>query len=98
MALTLTLEPEDAFYVIPPDGKPHQRYVLADIASPEEFTLHYETEGRMINVSDERGVEIYPEVVASAGINGTYQIAKIVLRADREIKILRESIYREWFG
>lgn len=98
MALILALELGEAFYVIPRDGKPHERFVLDDIQSPSQFTLRRASAGQSFDVTDERGAEVYPDVVVSAGIKGTTQTASVVLRADPEIKILREPIYKEWYG
>lgn len=86
MALTLGIPEGGKFYV------GDDAVTLAKIVSDEHFVL--EVRGKAFDVTGDRGVEILPDVVISAGNHPEWvREVQVVISAPRSIRILREALY-----
>lgn len=86
MALILSFGEGDRFFVNDTPVK------MAKIITDEHFVL--ETGGEMFDVTGDKGVEILPDVIVSAGDNPQWDgMAQVILNAPRDKRILREPIY-----
>ena len=86
MPLVLSFKEDDEFYV------GDKVFFVTEIAGPARFVIEDEF-GRRWDVTDERAVEIAPDVMASVGKNGSNHLARLVIDAPRSVPILRGELY-----
>lgn len=85
MALVLTMRKNSSFYVA------DQKVTVTDILSEDHVVL--KTDGAVFDVTDERSVEVLPDVFVSVGVRGQLDMARIAIEAPRHLTILREDKY-----
>lgn len=95
MALSLGLQLNS------PDGNDRAFYIgdtlvsLEDVTHPMKFRLRvHGAIDKIVEVTDRRREEILPNVFVSAGLGNEDQV-KVSIEAPRNIKILRDRLYRE---
>jgi hypothetical protein len=86
VALVLTLRKKEAFYAN--DAK----VMVRDILSADHCIVET-SEGKTFDVTEDKSVEIMPEVFVSIGVRGQLDMARIAIEAPRSILILREDKY-----
>lgn len=91
MALVLSVKEDGVFYV----GDTPVRVV--NIQDSLRFDVRVETPymNHVYKISETKAVEILPDVKVSAGKNGSEHAVKIVIEAPKNIRILRERLYRD---
>lgn len=91
MALTIGLKPNSAFYIN------DTRVTVEQVFTSMNFKIkvHGKAMDSLFNITDRRSVEIMPKVMCSAGNKGSTDIVKIVIDAPRNMKILREKLYKQ---
>ena len=60
-----------------------------------EVRIHGKSMDIVVTITDKQAAEVVPNVMVSAGLDGTYDLARAVFNAPRHVKIWRDSIYRE---
>lgn len=88
MALVFALKRREDFYVR------DKRYVLNDIFSNTHARIEM-PDGKIIDVFAESAVEIEPEVLVQVGSRSETSLARIAIKAPRDVPILNGKRYRE---
>ncbi len=91
MPLILGIREGSDFYV------GHNRLKIMKIHSATCFDVQSGTPGhlKITKVTDEKSVEVYPQVRLSAGLHGSNVLARVVIDAPISMKILRGKIYKK---
>lgn len=91
MALTLGIRTGKDFFI------GDCRVKIMEIVSSTKFRIQYGAAGALktAEISDEESVGLAENIRLSAGLHGTNELARVVIDAPRDIKILRGFIYRE---
>jgi len=86
MALTLSIREGEDVYLN------DTRAVVNKVLGESSFEISID-EGTFL-VSDEKMTQVTPDVMMSAGVCDTLGTAKVVLKAPKEVVILRGAVYR----
>jgi sRNA-binding carbon storage regulator CsrA len=88
MALVLSLKVNEDFYVA------DEQFRVLRIVDDCHFKLLEERTGRVLDITDEHGTEVVPDVFVSAGDRPQTGMARVAIEAPQDILILRGEKYR----
>lgn len=87
MALVLSLREGQDFFV------EDERVVVTSVSDGVRFSLEIEKTGKTYDVDDQSAVEIFRDVMVSAGESRQMSLARVVIDAPRDVLILRGDRY-----
>lgn len=95
MALIISVPEKADFYVGSQTSLDDMERVVVDrIENETSYIL--KVKDQVFRVTDEFGVEIFPNVVVSCGRTGTLINAKLAISAPKSVRILRGNLYRRY--
>jgi len=92
MALTLGLNKGEPLFIIMSENTRAIRVAIVEVLTPTKFIMS--VLGLPVIITEDKAEQILPKVYISAGV-GTTTLARVAITAPRDIKVYRESVYRE---